>query len=466
MVDDDKDRKSAYFRGTVVGTPGQPLKFTERVEVKGAIETSPLCKAVGETLREYRKAAHMLLEKEYASVREYAPPHLRAPCHIFVLSCSDGVLVRFDLAGEEEPKVRMSDYPYPLTNAAPQFSDQVIHFPVDPTTYVPDAAGPSFTCEVVDANGNFVEHSLFHPVIFASSRLPTGFEMPAPSTRPPCLVSLHKELQVQIHGVSLPADTPLKAIPAKANHFIAQGTMPLPVGWQAIEIYPLAETYWQPQYARGWAAHDLLAAIAQHNAIENALYRLDGRAEAREQHARSIEEFETLLTGPEEPAHQFLKAHPDLICPTHDAVWSKLTFGKHVSDFVFREPPDDYLLVEIEAPYRELFRQDGQQRAELTHAINQIDDWIQYIQDNKATVEQTLGLTGISATPRTLVVMGRSATLSEENRRKLTVIQGQHSKLRILTYDDVIAMARANLERLFGPMSLRAQNLKLYFYQP
>ena len=80
-------------------------------------------------------------------------------------------------------------------------------------------------------------------------------------------------------------------------------------------------------------------------------------------------------------------------------------------------------------------------------------------------VEETHGLAGISSTPRTLVVIGRSATLTEENRRKLTVIQGQRSKLRILTYDDVIAMARANLERLFGPMSLRAQNLKLYFYR-
>ena len=50
------------------------------------------------------------------------------------------------------------------------------------------------------------------------------------------------------------------------------------------------------------------------------------------------------------------------------------------------------LLVEIEAPYRELFRRDGQQREELTHAINQIHDWLQYIQDNKTAVEEKLGL--------------------------------------------------------------------------
>ena len=62
-----------------------------------------------------------------------------------------------------------------------------------------------------------------------------------------------------------------------------------------------------------------------------------------------LAEFEELLAGPEEPCHQFLKTHPDLLCTTHDAAWSKVPFGEHVSDFVFREPRIDYLLVEIEA---------------------------------------------------------------------------------------------------------------------
>jgi hypothetical protein len=61
--------------------------------------------------------------------------------------------------------------------------------------------------------------------------------------------------------------------------------------------------------------------------------------------------------------------------------------------------------------------------------------------------------------------MGRSATLTDEDRGKLTVMQGQRPKLSILTYDDVLDRARANLERHFGPLSLRAQNLDVYFYR-
>ena len=71
------------------------------------------------------------------------------------------------------------------------------------------------------------------------------------------------------------------------------------MGWEAIEVYSLLdEKYWKPEYAPIWAEQDLLAAIAQANATEANLHRLDGRTEARERHAKAIEEFEALLTGP------------------------------------------------------------------------------------------------------------------------------------------------------------------------
>jgi hypothetical protein len=88
-----------------------------------------------------------------------------------------------------------------------------------------------------------------------------------------------------------------------------------------------------------------------------------------------------------------------------------------------------------------------------------------YIHENKGRVERELDLFGISATPRTLVVIGRSASLTEDNRRALAVMQGQRPRLMILTYDDLIERARAHLERHFGPLSLRAQNLDIYFYR-
>jgi len=469
MADDDEGRKPVWRLQREL-RPGQPIQVTEPVEVADASELSPLCAAMVKTLRAYRRAGRELVDGQFASVRELAPPHLRVPCHIYVVCCPDGVIVRYDAAGEEEPKARGAcpDRRESLAEMAPAFSEQVIHVSDDPETYVPknEGAGPSFILNRRDEHGEEVEVARFYPMICAPTTFPADFKLPPPIARPPCLASLHRELQFQMHGLLSPADMSARAISTGSDHFIAHGLMSLAVGWQAIEIYPrLSEEYWRPEYAAAWAQLDLLNAIAQHNMVENALRRLDGRGAAREQATRLLAEFEALLAGPEEPCHQFLKTHPDLLCTTYDAAWSKVPFGEHVSDFVFREPCNDYLLVEIEAPYRELFRNNGHQRHELTHATGQIDDWLCYIQDNKAKVESELGLHGISATPRMLVVIGRSATLTERNRRKLAVMQGRHRGLSIMTYDELIDRARANFERHFGPLSLRAQNLNIYYYR-
>jgi len=320
---------------------------------------------------------------------------------------------------------------------------------------------------VNNSTGEAVEYARLHPVFYASNSIPENFELPPPPERPPCIISLHNELQMQVHGIVTTENTPPGAIPPVADQFIAHGVLKLPVGWQAIEVYPLlGEEYWKPEDTRMWAELDLMAAIAQANATDAALRRLDGRQEFRERYAQLLDQFSALLAGPEEPVHQFLKLHPEIICPTHEpgAVWSKLRFGDHTSDFVFREPGNDYLLVEIEAPYRELFRKDGHPRHELEHPIAQTRDWIQYIQDNKSIVEDKLGLVGISAMPRTLVIIGRSGGLTEGNWRALSALQSERPRLMILTYDQLLDRARANFERLFGPLSIRSTNLKLYFF--
>jgi hypothetical protein len=41
-----------------------------------------------------------------------------------------------------------------------------------------------------------------------------------------------------------------------------------------------------------------------------------------------------------------------------------------------------------------------------------------------------------------------------------------HPHLTILTYDDVIERAKANLERLVGALSLRGPNARLYYPKP
>ncbi|MEI8013934.1 MAG: Shedu immune nuclease family protein [Nitrospira sp.] len=447
--------------------PGQPIQFSEVEEVPASdVVALSVSNTIGRTLRAYGDASRQLMEGKYANQKDLAPPHIREACDVFVIRCSDGVLVRYDHAGETPTKVRCTQSEQSLSEVAPLFSEQVIHFPPNPETYVP-AAGPELVLGKMDASGVMTDEFLkIRPLVYASAKLPENFKMPAPPVRPPCLAAIRNDFTLDLHGELLPADTLTGTPSDDPDQFIAHARFALNVGWQTIEIYPpLPDKYWRPEYAPIWAELDLLAALAQANTVSSKLNAIDSRAATRQRYADLLEEFERLLAGPEEPVHQFLKSHPELLCPTMEQSWSKLPFGDRISDFVFREPHNDYELVELEAPMRELFRKDGQQREELTHAINQILDWLQYIANNKKKVESELGLQGISTNPRTLIFIGRSASLTEQNRRKLSTIQASQNKLRILTYDDLLAGARSNLERILGPMALRSQNAQLYFFK-
>jgi len=121
------------------------------------------------------------------------------------------------------------------------------------------------------------------------------------------------------------------------------------------------------------------------------------------------------------------------------------------------------LLVEIEKSTRRLFRIDGQQTAELTHAHGQIRDWKRYIEDNLSTVQRELGLTGLSANPRSLIVMGRSSALTSDDRRRLATIENDSPKLKIMTYDDVFDNAKAVGENLLGPLWNLSGNTRIMY---
>jgi hypothetical protein len=470
MTDNDIKPMPILKQAEIRVESGKPLQFSDLAD-SGIPNVLPpptsLDLAIGGAIVSYTKAARKLLEGKYATQKELAPSHLREKNNITVLRCNDGIVVRYDPCNEAKGKLVGGYLDAPLATAAPFISEQLIHFPADPKTYVPAPGGLELLFAVTDSKtGSTTVPLKARQLIYGTTHLPDGFEMPAPPARPSCFVSVYNEVDFHIQGELQPSEKSAGVIAPGAQQFITHSHFKLPVGWRAIEIYPLlGEEYWKAEYGPAWAELDLLAAIAQRNTLNSSLIALDGRGATRKQWAALLLEFENLLAGPEEPAHQFLKQHPQILCPTHERFWSKLPFGDRKSDFVFLEPYNDYLLVEIEAPIRGLIRKDGQQREELTHAINQITDWVQYIGNNKQKVEQELGLTGISTNPRTLVVIGRSASLTENDRRKIETLQAQQNKLRILTYDDLIAGARANLERILGPLGFGGQNFEFYFYK-
>lgn len=469
-MDRDSEDAGKGKRGRVDVRAGQPLVFAEdRTAAEAAPEPAPgLREAVSQviaTLKAYRDAVKRLLTGKYADICDFAPSYLREPCDIAAICCKNGIIVRYDLGKEGATKIRGGAMDATLTDLAPKFSDSLLHFPLDRATYNPGPDGIKLELAKVDFQTGVTEPiSTIQLVMLCSLHLDPVHSLPPPS-RPPSLVSLTNELQLFMSGDVVPADPKLAGNIDKTREFLGHGIVKLQVGWQALEIYPAFQPeYWKPEFAPLWAQNDLVAAVARRQFSRAQLATIDPNLAARRAFKALLDEFAQLLDGPEEPAHQFLKRHPEIISPTHTAAWSKLPLGNRVTDFVFREPSNDYLLVEIESPLKDLlFRRDGQQREELTHAFNQIIDWRIFIENNLQKVQEEVGLIGMSANPRSLIVIGRSSGLTEENRRKLVTLQTQIPRLRILTYDELIQTSKAMAENLFGPLDIMGSHVEILY---
>ena len=79
------------------------------------------------------------------------------------------------------------------------------------------------------------------------------------------------------------------------------------------------------------------------------------------------------------------------------------------------------------------------------------------------TVQHELGLAGISSNPRSLVVIGRSHTLTADNLRKLRAMNHVQPQLRIMTYDELYDNAKAIIENLLGPIWDSFSETQIYY---
>jgi hypothetical protein len=128
---------------------------------------------------------------------------------------------------------------------------------------------------------------------------------------------------------------------------------------------------------------------------------------------------------------------------------------------VFQRPEQKYLLVELERQDRPLFLKDGQQSNELSHALKQTHDWLEYLGENVRLVRDELP--GIGPRVPCLIVMGRSTDLTEAGRRERAQIILSTPGLEIMTYDELLAAAHVRAERMVGPLWVTTGNVQVYY---
>jgi antiviral defense system Shedu protein SduA len=158
----------------------------------------------------------------------------------------------------------------------------------------------------------------------------------------------------------------------------------------------------------------------------------------------------------EKPVQTFLEAHPELLVQLLHAA-PRFVLPRHrlggefIPDFIVGEHSSDgydWLMVELENPRLSFFTHAGDPRAQLTHAIRQIQDWRAWLHRNqnyasRPRTELGLGLIDITADVPGIILMGRRALLdSNSNARRRQM--ASDLKIRIHTYDHLIEVARAS----------------------
>lgn len=82
---------------------------------------------------------------------------------------------------------------------------------------------------------------------------------------------------------------------------------------------------------------------------------------------------------------------PGLIPPLRREMW----ISNNRADFVVELPPGErYLLVEIERPIHKLFTEKDRVTKEVTHAQQQIEDWMNRIREHPHEARETLPASG------------------------------------------------------------------------
>jgi hypothetical protein len=161
-------------------------------------------------------------------------------------------------------------------------------------------------------------------------------------------------------------------------------------------------------------------------------------------------QFRELLNGDlqEEILQQFLKEHPFVLHQSAESIPKQRLGEDFVTDFVLVASTTQgptYTLVELERTSHTVLTRDFSLASPVTHAIKQTRDWDVWLEKNKAYVQNKL--TGFE-TPRYMVVIGRSADFTDDQKAYMRSYNREFSNTEILTYDDVLARFEATIQRL------------------
>ncbi len=130
--------------------------------------------------------------------------------------------------------------------------------------------------------------------------------------------------------------------------------------------------------------------------------------------------------------------------------------AEYVPDFVFAERSSsgfEWQFIELQGPDARLFAwSSGRQSEQLDEGLRQISEWRRWLADNRDYARRPrssngLGLTDVSAEDPGVLLIGREADLTDDDRHRRRQLDGTYN-VRIHTYDWLARSAETRLADL------------------
>lgn len=172
---------------------------------------------------------------------------------------------------------------------------------------------------------------------------------------------------------------------------------------------------------------------------------------------QKVNELKVLLEDEvsEEKLQIFLKENPFLLKPSSELIPKQKLGEDFVTDFILLNILDQgpcYTLIELEKSSYSILTKEGVLSSNVNHAIKQTRDWDIWLEKNKAYLQNKLPW---FESPEYLIVIGRTHLMNDNEKAYLRSYNREYKKLKIMSYDDIIAQTEEFIKSAKHPEIIR-----------
>ncbi len=153
----------------------------------------------------------------------------------------------------------------------------------------------------------------------------------------------------------------------------------------------------------------------------------------------------------EETLQQFINKNPILLhqFPADKIIPKPPILTTYVADFGIVTPQKELILIELEKTTTRLMKKDGDMAAPLSHAFDQVRNWLHEVDEHRLAVLDSLNIDREAVSSvRGIVIAGRDLGYDARNLRRLKGVD--YGRVAFLTYDDLVFALDGLIRRIEG----------------